>query len=241
MGDLDVNVNHPLVGFHVASSLWQDRRMADARRSSPEPPQGGPEIVHTPGMAEDMMRELAPLLAEDGIDLDDPGSIPDQETLQRALDRAVERRNMALFAPVGDARSLALTVLRLFAEAVADNQTALAGAVLATAVPESPDDSRATVAGTIGVGLDLLDTILSGQGDGVPQGLAARTRLPKGHWVGERAARDILQLAQRGRAFDALGALIVKHGSHAVQSGTALALAAGVQTWADQVTPDVFR
>lgn len=222
--------------------------MVDARRTSPEPPWAGPEIVHRRGMADDLMHELAPLLAEDGIDLDDPDSIPDQETLQRALDRAVERRNMALFTPVGEARSLALTVLRLFVEAVAENRTELAAAVLATAVPESPDGSRATVAGTIGVALDLLDTILSGQHEDAPKGLAARTRLPKGHWVGERAARDILQLAQRGRAFDALDALIVKQGSHAVLSGAALALAATAQTWADlvdapvaQVTPTVFR
>lgn len=41
-------------------------------------------------MADDLMRELAPLLAEDGIDLDDPDSIPDMETLQRALDSAVK-------------------------------------------------------------------------------------------------------------------------------------------------------
>jgi hypothetical protein len=194
------------------------------------------------------MRELAPLLAEDGIDLDDPASIPDQETLQRALDRAVERRNIELFTPVGEARSLALTVLRLFAEAVADDQTELAGAVLATAVPESPDGSRATVAGTIGVALDLLDAVLSGRRDDAPKGLVVRTRLPRGHWVGERAARDILQLAQRGRAFDSLGSLIVKQGSHAVQSGAALALAGTVQTWADlvgepvdHVTATVFR
>jgi len=71
--------------------------MVDPRRTSPEPPWGGPEIVHTPGTADDLMRELAPILAEDGIDLDDPDSIPDMETLQAALDRAVERRNMGLF------------------------------------------------------------------------------------------------------------------------------------------------
>ena len=68
-------------------------------------------------MADDLMRELAPLLAEDGIDLNDPNSIHDMESLQRALDRAVERRNMQLFTPVGEPRALALTTLRLFVEA----------------------------------------------------------------------------------------------------------------------------
>ncbi|MGH8827648.1 MAG: hypothetical protein ACRDVZ_08650 [Jiangellaceae bacterium] len=193
------------------------------------------------------MRELAPLLAEDGIDLDDPDTIPDTETLQRALNRAVERRNMELFTPVGRSRELARTTLRLYVEAIADNETELAAAILATAQPESPDESVATVAGTIGVALDLLDTILSGKNASAPAGIGARTRLPKGHWVGERAARDILDLARRGRAFGALGALITKQGSPAVQSGAALALAATIQAWADltgtpvdQVTPSVL-
>ncbi len=138
--------------------------MGDVRRSSPEPPWGGPQVVHTPGMADDLMREIAPLLAEDGIDLDDPASIPDQERLQRALDRAIERRNVALFTPVGEARSVALTTLRLYVEAIASDQAELAGAILATAQPEPADDSVASVAGMIGVALDLLDTILSGRG-----------------------------------------------------------------------------
>ncbi len=154
---------------------------------------------------------------------------------------------MALFTPVGTPRELALTTLRLYVEAVATGETELAGAILSTAQPESPDDSVATVAGTIGVALDLLDEILSGQRSDAPAGIGARTRLPKGHWVGERAARDILDLSRRGRAFGALGALITKQGSPAVQSGAALALAATMQAWADltgtpvdQVTPSAF-
>lgn len=193
------------------------------------------------------MRELAPLLAEDGIDLDDPDTLLDSETLQRGLDRAVERRNLALFTPVGRSRELALTTLRLYVEAIADDETELAGAILATAQPESPDGSVATVAGTIGVALDLLDTVLTGQAASAPARLGARTRLPKGHWVGERAAGDILVLARKGRAFNALGALIVRQGSHSVQSGAAIALAATIMTWSelsgtpvDEITPSVF-
>jgi hypothetical protein len=144
---------------------------------------------------------------------------------------------MELFTPVGEARSLALTTLRLFVEAIADDQTELAGAILATAVPESPDGSQATVAGTIGVALDLLDTILTGNHPDAPAGIGAKARLPQGHWYGERAARDILDLARRGRAHGALGALITKQGSHAVQSGAAIAVDHPV----DQVTPSVFR
>jgi len=236
------------VEFLESSNGWEDAVMGDVRRSSPEPPWGGPQVVHTPGMADDLMREIAPLLAEDGIDLDDPASIPDQERLQRALDRAIERRNVALFTPVGEARSVALTTLRLYVEAIASDQTELAGAILGTAQPEPADDSVASVAGTIGVALDLLDTILSGRHPESPVGLGGKVRLPKGHWVGERAARDIVDLARKGRSFDALHALITKQGSPAVQSGAALALAALMQAWSDltgtpvdQITPLVFR
>lgn len=199
-------------------------------------------------MADDLMREIAPLLAEDGIDLNDPNSIPDMETLQRALDGAIERRNMQLFTPVGEARSLALTTLRLFVEAIADGQTELAEAILATAVPESPDNSQATVAGTIGVALDVVDTILGSGHPEAPAGVGARAKLPKGHWSGERAGRNILDLARRGRAFRALDSLIAKQGSPAVQAGAALALTGAIQAWADladkavgQVTPLVLR
>lgn len=183
-------------------------------------------------MADDLMRELAPLLAEDGIDLDDPDSIPDMEMLRRVLNSAVERRNMELFTPVGEGRALALTTLRLFVEAIADDEVELAEAVLATAVPESPDNSQATVAGTIGVALDLLDRVLGAGHPDAPKGLAPRVRVPKGHWVGGRAARDILDLAHRGRAFGSLDALIAKQGSPQVQAGAALALTGVMQAWA---------
>jgi hypothetical protein len=193
------------------------------------------------------MADLAPLLAEDGIDLNDPASIPDMATLQNALNRAVERHNMQLFTPVGTARTLALTTLRRFVEAIVYGRPEVAEAVLATAVPESPDGSQPTVAATTGVALDLLDAILSGDHPDAPTGIGAHATLPKGHWHGERAARDILALAQTGRAFGALHALTVKQGGQAVQTGAALALTGTVQAWAhvagtpvDQVVAVVF-
>lgn len=91
---------------------------------------------------------------------------------------------MQLFTPVGEGRALALTTLRLFVEAIADDEVDLAEvdlaeAVLATAVPESPDNSQATVAGTTGVALDLLDQVLGAGRPDAPKGLAPRVRLPR--------------------------------------------------------------
>jgi hypothetical protein len=67
-----------------------------------------------PGMASELLRELAPLLAEEGIDVDNI-DVPDVDTLQQAMNRAIERQNMVRFTPVGQARELAAATLRLAA------------------------------------------------------------------------------------------------------------------------------
>jgi hypothetical protein len=82
-------------------------RVPDMRRRTPEPPPAGlPDIQVKPGMADELLRELAPLLAEEGIDVSNI-DVPDLDTLRQALNRAVERHNMAMFTPVGHALVLA--------------------------------------------------------------------------------------------------------------------------------------
>jgi hypothetical protein len=217
--------------------------MVDMRRRGPEPPETGPEIEFKPGMAREMLRELAPLLAEEGIHVDehgelsnvfDDGAVPDLGTLQRALDRAVERQNLALFTPTGRARELAATALHQVTEAIADGDTARAAAVLEQVQPESPDHTAATVAGCTGVALGLLDEWLPGRDPNAPTDLAAHTRLPPGHWFGERAATDVLVLAAKGRAFRSLHTLTIRQGGHHLLYASALALAAACLAWARQ-------
>lgn len=204
--------------------------MADMRRRSPEPAAGLPRIEHKPGLANEMLRDLAPLLAEEGIDVDNI-DVPDLETLQAAMNRAVERRNMQLFSPVGPTRDIALVTVRLIVEAILEDNTTLAGALLDQVVPESPDNTAATVASCIGITLGLLDNWLSGQVPDAPAALAQHTALPAGHWTGERAATDILVLARKGRAFASLDQLLTRQGSPQVLAGTALALAATLNAW----------
>lgn len=199
------------------------------RRRSPEPPAGPPQIQLKPGMAQELLRELAPLLAEEGIDVDNI-DVPDVQTLNRVM----ERHNMSLFTPVGRARELAAATLRLAVEAIADGDTPLAATVLNQAQPESPDGSAPTVAACTGLALGLLDQWLTRHDTDAPAGLAAITRVPAGHWTGERAATDILTLARKGRAFASLDSLIARQGGQHVQYGSALALAAAVQAWAAQ-------
>jgi hypothetical protein len=181
--------------------------VANMRRRTPEPPPGPPEVRFTPGLANETLHELAPLLAEEGIDLDDI-DVPDLATLQAALDRAVARHNMARFTPVGPARDHAVGILRLAVEALTDTDTAGAADILDRVPPESPNTTAATVAGCIGVALGLLDDWLSGHHPRAPTDLGGQVQLPSGHWRGERAATDILVLARKGRAFRSLDTLI---------------------------------
>lgn len=201
------------------------------RRGSPEPPAGLPRIEHKPGLAKEMLRELAPLLAEEGIDVDNI-DVADLETLQAAMNRAVERRNMGLFSPVGPTREIAAVTMRLVVEAILDANTSLAATLLDQVVPESPDNTTATVASCIGIALGLLDDWLSGRAPDAPPGIAHHATLPDGHWSGERAATDILVLAAKGRAFASLDHLLVRQGGPQVLAGSALALAAAIEAWA---------
>jgi hypothetical protein len=205
--------------------------MADMRRRSPEPPPRPPQIQLTPGLAQETLRELAPLLAEEGIDVDNI-EVPDIDTLQAALNRAVERHNMTRFTPVGHARDLAVTTLRQVIQALAEGDTTQAAAILAQVQPESPGNTEPTVAACIGVSLGLLDDWLSGAHPDAPGDLGRRVHLPAGHWRGERAATDILVLARKGRAFSSLDTLIARQGGEHVLYGSALTLAAATQTWA---------
>ena len=205
--------------------------MADLRRRGPEPPPEPPQIQFKPGIAPELLRELAPLLAEEGIDVDNI-DVPDMDTLQAAMNRAVERHNLARFTPVGQGRELAVTTLRQAIEAIADGDTALAGSILAQVQPDSPDNTVATVAGCIGLALGLLDDWLTGNDPQAPKNLGQHVRLPAGHWIGERAAKDILGLARKGRAFRSLQTLITRQGGEHVLYGSVLALTGTTQTWA---------
>ena len=198
--------------------------MADRRRRRPQPPPGPPQVQWKPGLADDLLRELAPLLAEEGIDVDHI-DVPDLQTLQAAM-------NMTRFTPVGRARELAVAAVRQAVEALIEDDTNVATAVLEQVQPESPGERVATVSGCIGVALGLLDDWLTGNDPSAPAGMGHRVDLPAGRWRGERAATDILALARKGRAFRSLDTLIVKQGGENVLYGSVLTLAAAVRNWA---------
>ena len=200
------------------------------RRSRPEPPGGLPRIVHAPGLAKETLDQLAPLLSESGIDINDI-QVDSLDQLQAALNSAVERHNMMLHTPVGPARKDALTMLAAFTQAVDDGDTARAAQIL-NAVPPEAADGHATVAACIGVALGCVDQWLAEATAGAPSTLRDTVRLPPGHWEGERAARDVLALARKGRAYSSLDRLTIGHGGLHLLYGSALAVAAALRAWA---------
>lgn len=181
-------------------------------------------VVHRPGMAAQLMNELAPLLAADGFDLDDLDEDLDLDGLNKALSRAAERRNLELFTPVGEQRSRSIAVLREFSTALIESRTAEARAMLAALRPD-PGDDRPSTAQVIGTGLGLLDTRHT---DPAWEAVLRGARAPKWKGPARAVATDILALSRKGRAFDSLDSLVLRHRGEFVLQGTALAVAASV-------------
>jgi hypothetical protein len=185
-------------------------------------------IVHKPGMAEALMKEYAPLLAEEGIDFDDPSTF-DVETLNEALQRAVERRNFELFVATGTHRSHALMLLQSATKALARGDRDTAESIIWTIEPEPRVTGTASVAHVIGVSTGLLDTWNSDRELG---GMLSNTVIPGWDKRGRAAAADILALARKGRAFDAIGSLHLHHSGLAILEGGVLVVAGTVMAMA---------
>jgi len=193
-------------------------------------------VVHRPGMAQEVLAELAPLLAAEGIDLDDPDPSLGIDELNAALARATERRNLEIATPVGEKRTLALAVLRSASIALADARPEDAAALLASIEPEGREDSPA-VSHVIGAGLGALDTWFAEPGLGR---MLAAVRVPRWRSKPSRnAATDILALARKHRAFDSLHSLIVRYAGLAVFEGTVLVVAGALAAIAERECTDV--
>ncbi len=195
--------------------------MADMRRRSPEPPPGAPQIQLKPGLAKETLRELAPLLAEEGINVEYI-DVPGLDTLQAALGRAVERHNMTRFTPVGHARDLAVTTLRLVIEALAAGDTTLAAAIPGTSTAR-PTGQRHRHRRRLHRRRPRPARRLA------RRRRSARTQRPRpAREAASRAlarrtrATDILALTRKGRAFGSLDTLIARQGGKHVLNGSAL-------------------
>lgn len=183
-------------------------------------------VAHEPGLASQVLGEIAPLLAAEGIDLDNLDlATTDLDAVNAALAAATERHNLMLFTPIGPQREAAYAVLRVVTRAVDDDDFELAQIVLGSIEPD-PTEGTASVAHVTGVALGVLDRR---HADPELRGSVSAARVPKWYAKASRAAAvDLLALASKGRAFDSLHSLTVRHGGLALLEGSALAVAASV-------------
>jgi hypothetical protein len=207
------------------------RRRADG---APSPPR----VQIRPGLGADLRAELAPLLADEGIDIDNLGHV-DARRLQEALNKAAERINLVRFTPIGAARSLAASRLREAVDALAAGERAAAFAVLGRLQPESPEEP--TVAACIGVSLSLLDDWHSTEHAGAPDRLGERVVLRMAHDEPETVAAEVISLAHEGQAFASLGALVTRNGGESLLFACVIALCTVVQVWSAESHRSVAR
>ena len=185
----------------------------------------GGSISHNPGMGDRMMRELAPFLKAEGVDIDDPNADFTEAEFHAAMEKAQEEYNRRLFTPVGAHRGLALEKLRSFALAFAEGDIKRAEAVVSS-LPSDPEDFTPSTAQVTGAAMGLVDEWFTDETQGPKLG---GVMAPKWPTKKSRAvARDILALAHKGRVVDSLDRLINSNSGLPVLEGSMLAVAAAV-------------
>ena len=185
----------------------------------------GGSISHDPGMGDRMMRELAPYLKAEGVDIDDPNADFTEAEFHAAMEKAQGEYKRRLFTPVGAYRGLALGKLRSFSLAFAEGDIKRAEAVVAS-LPSDPEDFSPSVAQVTGAAMGLVDEWFTDETYGPKLGgvMAPKWSAKKSRAV----ARDILALAHKGRVVDSLDRLITSNSGLPVLEGSMLAVAAAV-------------
>lgn len=181
-------------------------------------------IVHRPGMAQELMQELAPLLAAEGIDFEAENPDYDLDQLNAAMERSVEQRNLTLFTPVGRDRDEALALFVEIAEALAADGQAGAQPILASIQSEATA-TRPAASHVIGAGLGLIDTWFAG---GEYTSLLARLKIHKWRGPARKIATDLRSLGASRRAFESLGSFTVRHGGELLMQGVVLLVASAI-------------
>jgi len=184
-------------------------------------------MVHTPGMADSVMAELAPLMKAEGIDLESLGDEVSPAQLNAAFAAANERRNLELFTPVGAERRSALRNLGEVAIALAagDEETALETLDLAET---EPDGDTPAISHVIGAALGLLDTWLTER--------ASETegyRLAEWDPIVRTAAAFILTTCAKGQGLASLHTFHLKFDGLELHHGSALAFSAVITALAE--------
>lgn len=188
----------------------------------------GVEIRHYSGPTADLIDQLAPLLADEGIDVEHLNEA-DPELLKAAMMRVVERHNLELSTPVGEQRARTVNTLReLLAAHHAQDGAQIQ--VLFGSIGPVPTRHRPSSGHLTGVTIETLDTTY--RNEQYHPGLHV-IEIPKVDTTTRAAAQHILGLAAKGRAFRSLDALLGEHGGFEVSRAGVLLLTATVQAIAN--------
>ncbi len=171
----------------------------------PLPP--GVEIRHRIGADAELMEQLAPLLAAEGIDSKNLADA-DPEELNEAMTRAVERHNMELSTPVGDQRARAVNTLRELVIALHTENVAAVQNLFGSIGP-APTRHRPSSGHLTGVTMEYLDGIY--RNTALHPALHV-VEIPKVDPKTQAAAEEILARAAQGTAFRTLDTLLTNHG-----------------------------
>ena len=188
----------------------------------------GVEIRHYSGPTADLLEQLAPLLSDEGIDVDHLNEA-DPELLKAAMMRVVERHNLELSTPVGEQRARTVNTLReLLAAHHAQDGAQIQ--VLFGSIGPVPTRHRPSSGHLTGVTVETLDTTY--RNEQYHPGLHV-IEIPKVETSTRAAAQHILGLAAKGRAFRTLDVLLREHGGFEVSRAGVLLLTATVQAIAN--------
>jgi len=187
-------------------------------------------VVHRPGMADELLEEIGPLLAADGFDMTDPHQGMDLDDVNAAMSRAIERRNMELVTPVGAARALTTALLRDFVNAYSAGGPQRSDIILGRLRPD-PTKRHPSFSHLMGVALETLDAWYADQTLRTALSRMTFADMPAGV---RPAISDLEALARKGRAFRSIERLLLKHNGAIVASAGAYLVASTVAAVAAQ-------
>lgn len=180
-------------------------------------------VQRMPGADDELMYQLAPLLAADGIDVHNLDDV-DPSQLETAMARAIERHNLELMTPVSDERARTINTLREIAQALHNENHDQAVAILENIVPEAADGYPSSGHVT-GVAMESLDTWYATQ---ALQNGTARVSQSEAPRSIRNITPDVEALARKGRAYRSIGSLLRRNAEQTVAGAGAYMVAAAV-------------
>lgn len=181
-----------------------------------------------PEAIDEVLEELKPLLAADGIDIHDLPNV-DPDELHAAMARAIERHQLEAHTPVGDARTLTVDTIRDISEALYQQQPAQAESMLRS-LPLEPTAILPSNTYVTGLTLETLDSIYTNTKLRTALGIV---RLPELSDATRAAAQDIQTFAMQGRAFHSRDKMVTTHNTREVGRAAVYLFAATAEAIAD--------